>query len=411
MRTLLSALSGVNQLILRHNRRFCIRSNRQGNNRRTTLAKLVYTRHIYLVCGQIFQSADCVSVFLDIAGNFPELFFALLCLEIHIIGNGILHILPGHNNASELPCRIHKIRRIRRSAGLRYGLHGIAVTTAPCTVGRLDLQIILLIVSQLILHIRSNIQCIASHRYRLNFLALTFLPDGNFISGDIDAGIPAQADLLAACNGCQILRDIHLGFRYPLLHTVDELYLGDLRQITALPGSLDNQRHPLHRNLAAQKQPDIPLGIPLGLYRGLLQHQAETVLPFYGKLFLYRLLFNTVLVQIYNVHRHFCDRIVTLVADDNSVHCRSCLAAVKLELQGNRAFLRNGFAPNLLQGNTSAVSQKCLQVTLNLSPVSSRRRDNCPGNGLFHPCLHISVVVIGLGKILQIRKIYHTVTV
>ncbi len=62
------------------------------------------------------------------------------------------------------------------------------------------------------------------------------------------------------------VRNIPWRLRNPVLHTVHELYPGDLCQIIILPRSGNGKRHPLNRNLASQINHDISIFILLYIY-------------------------------------------------------------------------------------------------------------------------------------------------
>ncbi len=271
MRALLARLTHINPLVFDHHSRFRIRGSGERNQGRSALTQLIDTCYIHIVRRQILQVRNGKGILLNLTGNLLiSVITAFLFFEIHIIGKCILHLFPGHGNASELTHSLHIVRRIRTAAGLRYGLNFFSIAAAPGSVDSLYFHQILLIIGQFVIQIGSNNQRVACHHYSIRLPA--FLPDGNFISGNVDAGIPGETDLLAARHRRQILGYIHLGLRYSFLHAVHKFNLGYLRQVTALPGSLDDQGHPLYRNLAAQIEPYIPLSVPLRLNDRLLQH-------------------------------------------------------------------------------------------------------------------------------------------
>ena len=272
MRPRLSGLSGIDQVIFRDNRRAQVRGQSRCGKRRPALPEFIYARDIYGILREILRPRYGITVFFNILNLLVLTRSALLIIQI--IGNRILHILPGHIHplVSSPGGYVVRLIRLARRQGNRRHLR--AVAAAPRAVYGLHANPVLQVIGQLLAPKAGNIQGIHRCQHRLLAAALA---DSDLIACNIDARIPLQPDLLVACRRGKVLRNILLRLGNPLLHAVDKFHHGYLRQVVILCDSLYGKGDLLQRHLSPKVKPDRPVSVLLHPYIGIFQKMMDAV--------------------------------------------------------------------------------------------------------------------------------------
>ena len=249
----------VQQLVGRHLDRVHVGRRCRGSQRGGAFAQLVDAGDIHLIAGVVFQALNGVAV-LGNPFDLDEVPFALFAI-VDVIGFGILHVLPGRFNALEAPGQCQGVGGGGQFVGFGDHRDGLAVAAAPFTVDRLHLDGVGLAVLQFFTAEAAHRQGVGGGAHGFGFIAEG---DGNFVPGDVYRRVPGQGEGLAFGHSLQSGGNVHRRGRDTGFHIVEELYLGDLRQVSAARHRSDLDGDLLDGDLCAE----VDLDGAVGLHRG-----------------------------------------------------------------------------------------------------------------------------------------------
>ena len=185
----LSVLQRVDHLIFRHHCRIEVCRSSRRKQGRSALSELIHSRDIHRVLRQILQPRNGIAV----GGNaFYLLIFAVIVAAlfvVQVVGDRILHQLPGYHDALIFPHCGYIVRLVRLFGGLGDRGDGVSVSAAPCAVHRLHPHLVFLIVDQLFAPVGADVQSVLRHHHRLRRIG-AHRHDLHLIARDIGTGLP-----------------------------------------------------------------------------------------------------------------------------------------------------------------------------------------------------------------------------